>query len=195
MPAACGSTQSCRREQPFRANTPSGLPKRRLQLGRAGDSPMSTRGVQRRRRAVKYYLRTDDPLELLVYDALRSLAAAPGANLARVSWKLSILGLLAAHGVDPRPLANRLGLRKVPSMDRIRSLLPDSTAEPKHDSPAPIPLGATLRGPVPSTPQNATVRQSSDSYPSTYASEEKPVPKATFDLQQLLNVGQTMGGR
>ena len=153
---------------------------------------MNSRGPSRRRRPIKYYVRTDDPLHVLVYDALQSLCAASGTCMTQVSWKLSILGLLAACGDDPRPLARRLGLRQPRSIDSIRAILRTSAEGSTVDNAT---ANAVSREPQ----QRADPRREFEAagqtgrLPSVQTEERDDLQKQhprPFDLQRLLNVGQ-----
>ena len=157
---------------------------------------MSPRAPARRRYAVKFWLRTDDPLELLVYDALKSLSDTGTRGLAGVSWKLNILGLFAACGDDPRPLATRLGLRKVSAIEGIRPLLRIyEKGSPDDDPVATVVAGTPLQSTA--ARQDVVAPQPTAELTSDSAGERKESPKSSarsFDLEQFLRLGQAEDG-
>jgi len=155
---------------------------------------MSSRATARRRYQVKYYVRTDDPLQLLVYDALKTMAADTGRGLAGVSWTLAILGLLAACGEDPRPLAKRLALHKVSEIDRLLCLLPALTDKSAVDAAIPAsPIGESAALDRSTSEQHvAAVQPAAIARMIDECSAGQTRKADTFDLEQFLRLGQPL---
>jgi hypothetical protein len=142
-----------------------------------------------RRKSVRFRLRIDDPLDLLVYDALRAMCPGSAEKLGSTARTLAILGLLAACGDDPRPLAKRLRLKKIPSIEGIQALLkvlPDSPGDASLKSAAvPTPWSEEA---VPTTPMPATepVAQKPSAAPTTTVNQR---PASARDLLKLAHIG------
>ena len=143
-----------------------------------------------RRKSVRFRLRIDDPLDLLVYDALRAMCPGGAEKLGSTARTLAILGLLAACGDDPRPLAKRLRLKKIPSIEGIQALLkvpPDSPGDASHKRAAvPTPWSEGTVPTTPTMPATEPVAQKPSAAPTTTVNQH---PASARDLLKLAHIG------
>lgn len=150
----------------------------------------------RPRKAVRLYLRTDDPVELLLDEALTAMAAGNPSGRTGAARKLLLVGWLAVCGNDPRPIVERLRIPSVRSVGVMDYFLHGSG---KNGASGPGADSQTTAGQATATtPVKAAYPVSDDlalQTPEALRSPDDKVSTGTrqtaqsFDVRQLPKMG------